>query len=216
MRIIMDDREPATIEAILRSRNVRVEKKRIEVADYLVGPEVCVERKTVSDFLKSIYEGRLQDQVSNMLDSCSKVIVVVEGRPHYVKGNARLHMLGALASLAYKGASTVTTLTMEDTALFLVYLARKIQGTQDKVMPIIRRKRPKGWENALAILTSFPGIGVKSAEKVLREYRNLREVFTSDFNKLRKVLGDYRARKMVETLDTPFKIVKEEKLEDQG
>ncbi len=216
MRVIMDDREPATIEAVLRSRNVRVEKKRIEVADYLVGPEVCVERKTVSDFLKSIYEGRLQDQVNNMLDFCSRSIVVVEGKPQYVKGNARLHMLGALASLSYRGVSIVNTLTMEDTALFLVYLARKVQGTQDKVMPVIRRKKPKSWDNALAILTSFPGIGVKSAEKVLKEYRNLREVFTSDFNKLRRVLGDHRARKMMETLDAPFKLVKEEKLEDQG
>ncbi len=212
----MDDREPAEIEVIMRARGAHVEKKRMEVADYLVGPEVCVERKTVSDFLKSIYEGRLQDQINNMLNSCSRAIVVVEGKPQHVRGNAKLHILGAMASISYRGVSLVCTSTPEETALFLVYLARKVQGIHDKVMPVVRRKRAKSWESALVILTSFPGIGIKSAEKVLSEYKNLREVFTSDFSRLRRVLGDYRARKIMETLDTPFKIIKEEKLEDQG
>ena len=214
MRVVMDDREPEIIEKLLRRYGALVERKRIEVADYLVGADVCIERKSLNDFIKSIYDGRLFDQVEQMKDSCSVVIIIVE-EPYFTVGvNARPHYLGALSSLALRGVSVVHVVSPEDTARFLVYLAKKVEGNKPSVIPVRKKRKPRSWEEAYAVLTSFPTIGPKSAEKLLNEFGTLKEVFNAELPKLKRVIGEAKARKLKEVLNTPFRQVKETKLED--
>ncbi len=218
MRIVMDDREPELIEKLLRRLGVLVERRRIEVSDYLVGTNVCVERKSLGDFLKSIYDGRLFDQVEQMKGNCEIIIVLVEEPHFHLRRDAVPHYLGALSSLALRGVSVIHVVSPEDTARFLAYLARKVEGSRPSVIPVRRRRRPKSWEEAYAVLVSFPSIGPKSAEKLLNEFGTLKDVFSADFSRLRRVVGEAKARKIQEVLNTPFRQVKEAKLmeDDQG
>ncbi len=212
MRIIMDDREPELIERLLRREGILVERRRIEVADYLVGMKACIERKSLNDFVKSIYDGRLFDQVDQMKDSCEVVIILVEEPSFSINQRARPHYLGALSSLALGGVSIIHVSSMEDTARFLVYLARKIEGNRPSIIPVRKRRRLRSWEEAYSVLVSFPSIGPKSAERLLNEFGTLREVFNADFSRLKRVVGEARARKILEVLNTPFKPIRENRL----
>ncbi len=214
MRIIMDDREPELIEKLLRKQGVVVERRRIEVSDYLIGTNVCVERKSLNDFIKSIYDGRLFDQVEQMRTNCEIIVIVIEEPYFHIRRNAVPHYLGALSSLALRGVSVIHVTSPEDTAKFLAYLSKKVEGDRPSIIPVKKRRKPKSWEEAYAILVSFPSIGPKSAEKLLNEFGTLRDVFSADFHRLRRVVGEAKARKLQEVLNTPFKRVKEAKLED--
>ncbi len=210
----MDDREPEIIELLLRKQGVLVDRKRIEIADYLIGENVCIERKSLNDFIRSIYDGRLFDQIEQMENTCNIAIVLVEEPHFHVKENSKPHYLGALSSLALRGISVIHVSSSNDTARFLFYLARKVEGGKPSVIPVRKRRKLKSWEEAFAVLTSFPSIGPKSAEKLLREFGTLREIFNADFISLKRVIGEAKAEKLREVINTPFKQVRETKLED--
>ncbi|MCS7103523.1 MAG: hypothetical protein NZ992_06550, partial [Candidatus Korarchaeum sp.] len=195
LRVIMDDREPEVIEKLLRRNGVFVERKRIEVADYLIGMDVCIERKTLEDFLRSIYDSRIFNQIEEMRTCCNTLIVIVENS-FKLDIRVKPHYLGALAYLSLKGVSVIHLSDREETATFLSYLARKVEGDRPSTIPIRRKRRPKAFEEAYSVLLSFPSIGPKSAEKLMNEFRSLREIFNADFSRLRNVIGEARARKL--------------------
>lgn len=215
MRVIMDDREPETIERLLKRNGLFVERKRIEVADYLIGMNVCVERKTLEDFLRSIYDGRIFNQIEDMRECCDTLIVIIENFSK-VDSRARPSYLGALAYLSLKGVSLIRLSDLEETASFLSYLARKVEGDKPSTIPVRRKRRPKAFEEAYSVLLSFPSIGPKSAEKLMNEFGSLREIFSADFSKLRNVIGEAKARKLRDVLNSPFVYERETRLEDQG
>ncbi len=210
----MDDREPEIIEILLRKCGALVSKRRIEIADYLIGVDVCVERKSLNDFIRSIYDGRLFNQIEQMKNVCNTIIVLVEEPHFHIRPNSKLHYLGALSSLALRGISVIHVASPDDTARFLFYLAKKVEGEKPSIIPVKRRRRPKSWEEAFVVLTSFPGIGPKSAEKLLRRFGTLNDVFNADFSSLKRVIGEAKAKKLKEVINTPFRQVKETKLED--
>lgn len=215
MRIVMDDREPEVIERLLRRKGALVERKRIDVADYLIGMNVCIERKTLEDFLRSIYDSRLFDQVEEMRSCCDTTIVLIENS-FRIDERARPHYLGALAYLSLRGVSVIHLRDQEETAAFLVYLARKVEGERPSTIPVRRKRRPKAFEEAYSVLLSFPSIGPRSAEKLMSEFRSLKEIFNADFSRLRSVIGEAKARKLRSVLNSPFVYERETKLEDQG
>ncbi len=210
----MDDREPEIIEILLRKYGALVDKRRIEIADYLIGEDVCVERKSLNDFIRSIYDGRLFDQIEQMKNGCNIIIMLVEEPYFHIRPNSKLHYLGALSSLALRGVSVMHVTSPDDTARFLFYLAKKVEGEKPSIIPVKRRRRPKSWEEAFAVLTSFPGIGPKSAEKLLKRFGTLNDVFNADFFSLKRVIGEAKAKKLKEVINTPFRRVKETRLED--
>ena len=48
----------------LRQRGSRVEVKQLDFGDFVVSGDVVIERKTLDDFVKSIYDGRLFSQLN--------------------------------------------------------------------------------------------------------------------------------------------------------
>ena len=68
LRIIIDEREEkkSGIPKLLSSIGVKTEIKTLPIGDYIVAPETVVERKTISDLLSSIFDGRLFDQCNRL------------------------------------------------------------------------------------------------------------------------------------------------------
>ena len=80
VKIIMDNREvnPDVMDK-LHELDTEIEKKQLPVGDFILSDRVCVERKTVSDFLQSLIDGRLFEQVKNMIENFEAPIIIVEG-----------------------------------------------------------------------------------------------------------------------------------------
>ncbi|KAH0556270.1 hypothetical protein GP486_005803 [Trichoglossum hirsutum] len=66
-RVVVDVREfRSSLPSLLHGRNVVVVPCMLTVGDYILTPNICVERKSVKDLISSFKDGRLYNQVETM------------------------------------------------------------------------------------------------------------------------------------------------------
>ncbi|MFA6023034.1 MAG: ERCC4 domain-containing protein [Candidatus Pacearchaeota archaeon] len=189
--IIVDNHEKNSLVASeIIHQGGEVNFKHLEVGDYLVGNAV-IERKTISDFISSMINKRLLKQLENMLPIENRILIIegIEEHELYheqsdINENAiRGFMLSII--LKYK---TPILLTKDyiDTAKFLLVLARR----QDKETSLfIRRKASNSKEQIQYIVEGFPGIGPKSAKKLLQEFKTIKNIINASQEELEKIIG---------------------------
>lgn len=82
--------ERSGIPALLADMpQVKAESVQLEVGDYDVGgdPRRVIERKSASDLVLSIEDGRLFEQLNALLKSSFAPILLLEGDPHSVRSS---------------------------------------------------------------------------------------------------------------------------------
>ncbi|RWS01707.1 DNA repair endonuclease XPF-like protein [Dinothrombium tinctorium] len=78
-RIIVDMREfRSVLPSIIHKRGIDIDPITIEIGDYVLTPETCVERKSVSDLIGSLNSGRLYSQTQVMTRHYKKSILLIE------------------------------------------------------------------------------------------------------------------------------------------
>jgi len=208
--IIVDFREAFSIKLKLSELGSRVVEKSITPADYVLSENCAVERKTLKDFLRSIYDGRLFEQVERLAKAYEKPILIVEG--YMLQGledveNPKIFW-GALARvLAEWGVSVIFTPDERGTALFLYSLAEKLQKESER--RVLAKRKPRVYtlrEKQLLILQGLPNIGPERAAKLLERFGTLRRVFQASERELLSVegFGKKIVRQIREILDTKY------------
>eukprot|EP00163_Fabomonas_tropica_P029274 TRINITY_DN621_c1_g1_i1.p1 TRINITY_DN621_c1_g1~~TRINITY_DN621_c1_g1_i1.p1 ORF type:complete len:188 (+),score=7.47 TRINITY_DN621_c1_g1_i1:29-592(+) len=77
--VIVDIREfRSALPNLLHKEGVRVIPVTLEVGDYILTPEICVERKSIPDLFGSMASGRLYQQAENMIRHYSTPILLIE------------------------------------------------------------------------------------------------------------------------------------------
>ena len=67
VRVVVDERERASgVPEELSKLNVRVYFSKLSVGDYVLSPEVAVERKSIPDLISSVYDSRIFNQASRI------------------------------------------------------------------------------------------------------------------------------------------------------
>lgn len=184
----------------------------LEVGDYVVSPEVVFERKTVRDFVSSLYDGRLFKQAQAFSQRRLRMNVIVEGCPsevHEAVSNAKAYygalvalVLGFKANVLFTDGPRGTALLIEAAAKRVV---RKINLTSR--LPIVKRQVRKSGdlrELQLALVSSLPGVGVKKADLLLRRLKTPRRVFNASKTELSHILGKASAEKITDLLDSEY------------
>ena len=208
--IIVDFREAFSIKLKLSELGSRVVEKSVTPADYVLSENCAVERKTLKDFLRSIYDGRLFEQVERLAKAYEKPILIVEG--YTLQGledveNPKIFW-GALARvLAEWGVSVIFTPDERGTALFLYSLAEKLQKESER--RVLAKRKPRVYtlrEKQLLILQGLPNIGPERAAKLLERFGTLRRVFQASERELLSVegFGKKIVRQIREILDTKY------------
>ncbi|VEL24124.1 unnamed protein product, partial [Protopolystoma xenopodis] len=78
-RVIVDMREfRSELPALLYRKGIKVEPLTLLVADYILAPHLCVERKSVSDLIGSLNSGRLYQQCTAMSRYYANPILLIE------------------------------------------------------------------------------------------------------------------------------------------
>ena len=212
-RIIVDEREkPSGVPEELRSLGASVEYRVLDVADYVVG-SYAVERKSVRDFLSSLYSGRLFDQAHRLGQSYEMSLLVVEGdlwRELRDLRNPR-SLWGALISAVFDfGLNTFFTPDGKQTAQFLITLARggRHRGSANSPPLVVRKPKTADVRRIqLSILSSLPGIGPRMAEQLLAQFGSLRRVFAASVTEIAvgAKVGRARALSLTRLLDAAYK-----------
>jgi DNA excision repair protein ERCC-4 len=82
MQISIDYREQASgIIDLLKHADIRILVQRLQCGDYLINNSTCVERKTARDFIISIIDGRLFDQIARLKKTDINALLLIEGDP---------------------------------------------------------------------------------------------------------------------------------------
>jgi ERCC4-type nuclease len=139
MKIIIDERETSLYELCLSHENYakdsfQIEKRVLQLGDILFTNDdetvtyVCIERKSLQDLLASIKDGRYSEQsyrLSNCYANPHNVIYLLEGMLTTVKDKKTV--ISCIASLNYfKGFSVHRTVSMAETALYILCMADKL------------------------------------------------------------------------------------------
>ena len=78
-KIIIDMRDfRSSLPSILHKSGMDVIPKTIEVGDYILTPDVCVERKSIVDLIGSLASGRLYQQCQAMCNSYRHPMLLIE------------------------------------------------------------------------------------------------------------------------------------------
>jgi len=192
-KILIDYREKnCLIASELAKLGFDIEFKELKVADYIV-KGVAIERKTTSDFINSMINRRLLKQLEEMQQYKERLLIIegVEEQELYsdnrLKGINANAIRGFLLSILLKHKIPIIfTKNYLDTAKFMSVLARK----KDSEAPLnVSKKILNKKERLQFILESFPGIGPKTAKKLLKEFKTLKQMFNASEDELKKVLG---------------------------
>jgi len=207
--ILVDEREKESpVPSRLKDLKVQIAYKQLSVGDYVVSRRVCVERKTVQDFVSSIFDGRLFDQAARLKDAYELPLIIIEGglsEAAALTGNPRV-IWGAVASLitSFK-LSLLTSKDPFETAELLRSLALKEQAVKG-MGPISRRKPSletmEDWQ--LYVAQSLPGVGRVLADKLLSRFKTVRALFTAKEHELEAVVGPAKARRIIDLLNAPY------------
>ncbi len=210
-RVVADEREKASgVPDELSRLNVRVYFSRLPVADYVLSPEVAVERKAVRDLVSSVYDSRLFYQAAKIAASYSKPYLLVEGDSKEVESLAKnlKSFYGAIANvtLAY-GLRVVYTANPRETAVAIAELLAHARAKPLEAMPWeVPRKAGGVAAQQVFIVSSLPGVGRKLAERLLRKYGTPRRIMglTAGELAMTQGIGWKRAEKIREALDKGF------------
>ena len=193
-KVILDYREKnSPIPSELINMGLEIEFKNLKVADYIIGG-VAVERKTISDFVSSMINKRLLNQLEE-LGQYSKRLLIIEGideQELYTdsKDWTGMHpnsIRGFLISILLKyKVPIIFTKDYLDTAKFLSVLAKR----KPKELSLnVNKKSLNKKERLQFILEGFPGIGPKTAKKLLKKFKTLKNIINASEEELREILG---------------------------
>ena len=200
LRILVDNRERnLSMHEELSNLGVRIDFAQLPVGDYIVSDRMCIERKTVPDFERSIMDNRLFDQTKRLNASFAKPILLIEG------DESEFHLgenviLGAILKL-YRDFN-VQVLRSRDPVQTAVMLAKFAEREQ---VPDLREPRLTGvkkafsaYERKTMLLGMLPGVGPLIAKRLLEHFGSIRNVLSASMEELCEVdkIGKKKAERI--------------------
>lgn len=187
-----------------------LELEKLESADYLLSSRVGVEFKTVNDFVQSILDGRIMDQVRELKRNFERPIVIIEGiEDIYSVRNIHPNAIrGMIANIIVSyGVPLVYTKSQLETASLLYVIAKREQEDSKKdFMPHgEKRVADTKWLQEY-IVSALPGIGATLAKPLLRHFCSIKKIVNATVDELKEVekIGKKKAEEIRKILDSEW------------
>ena len=213
LRIVVDEREKKSgIPDLLKGTGINLEIKTLPVGDYIVAPETIVERKTVSDLVSSIFDGRLFDQCHRLKEHYQFPILIIEGDIDEIEELTEnpLVFYGAISSIAIDfKIPVIPTPNATHTSKLLISMCSRKDASKGPFIKKIRKSNDLQ-KQQLSMLCSLPGVGEKTAIRMLEKFGTPLRVLSSSIIELSKVsgLGEARAKNIKKVLQAQSKHLK--------
>jgi DNA excision repair protein ERCC-4 len=190
-----------------------------QIGDYILTPEICVERKSISDLIGSLNSGRLYNQCVAMTRHYSKPMLLIEfdqNRPFHLQGH---YMLSKDSTPNTEITQKLQLLTIHFPKLRLVwspspYATAQLfeEMKQGKSQPAAEAAAAVGSDDAPAenenlservnpsiydFLIKLPGINSKNIVRVMNKVKNLKELIKMDEGQLTDLVDNAKNAKML-------------------
>jgi ERCC4-type nuclease len=155
LHIIIDNREQK-LKAIFDQKKdiITYESKQLDIADVIISEDIAIERKEGFDFIASIMDNRLFEQVLRLKDTYTDPILILEGMNDEVFENTGMNIKSIYGALSFEQVKDST--------------------------PILSRKAPKEMskkERRTFIIEGLVDIGPKKARALIDKYKTPHQVF---------------------------------------
>jgi len=196
------------IPDLLSATDVPSERRELKVGDYFCGEisaegtyvGIPVERKEIGDYLRSMNDGRRDEQLYNMSYGFPLSYIVLIGSPSRALRGTRMTLNAYISSLVGSslkrspdgiGGQVVTVNLESDTEfiLFLKYLDDKVKEGSFARVPVMQKRAWKPEELLVYVVSSLPGIGAKTANNLLTHFGSVRGVMNASKEQLMEVDG---------------------------
>jgi len=222
-RVIVDLREfRSSLPSLLHGRNIEIVPCLLTVGDYILSPQICVERKSIKDLISSFKDGRLYNQAETMQQYYKNPMLLIEfdqNKSFTLEPFADLS--GTFASNKTSGEPGATSdlqsklvlLTLAFPRLKIIWSSSPYQTAEIFENLKIQQEEPdpikaiqiglEGGENPedqafsrepQDMLRLVPGVTAKNIKNLVVEVGSLREVANMEVRELEKVVGKEAAR----------------------
>jgi len=206
--IIVDHREKnSRIIKELIALGVKIELRSLEIADYVLSDRVAVEVKTTYDFLDSIIDGRLLEQIKSLKQNYERPLIIIEGVEdiysiRQVHKNAINGMITTI--IVNYGIPMLWTKNSKETSEILFMIAKKEQEQKQNNFEFHSKKPLTLKEQQEYIVSSFPGIGRTLSKPLLKKFGTIKNIVNAAEEELKKVelIGDKKAKQIRRVLDS--------------
>jgi len=197
-RVYVDSREGRNkklIEELRKFEDLEVLIRALPTDMLLSGERgvVLIERKTISDFISSVEDRRIWSQVKALKrleeEEGARTMLIVsgffgegrkrKGRTSERREGLRRMILSTIASIMVDwGIPVLRVESTEQVASFVRLLAKRL-GKPVEAKPRLLEYKPKARspdDEALRIISSFPGVSAVLADKILRRFKSVENV----------------------------------------
>ena len=211
VKIFADYREKSSgvIKALI-DLDVDLKLDKLVNADYVLSSRCGVEFKTVEDFVNSIIDGRLLNQLKDLKNNFSRPLIIIEGEEdiYSVRKVHKNAIQGMLATIAISyGIPIIQTKNSLETASLLKAIARREQDETTKEFDLHGERKPLTLkEQQEYIVSSFPGIGPTLSKPLLKKFKSVKKIVNAKKDKLEKVakIGPKKAEDIRKVLDSEY------------
>ncbi|XP_054730042.1 DNA repair endonuclease XPF [Anastrepha obliqua] len=197
-KIIVDMREfRSDLPCLIHKRGMEVLPVTITIGDYILTPNICVERKSISDLIGSLNSGRLYNQCIQMQRYYAKPILLIEfdqNKPFHLQGKYMLSQ--NTTSTQSDIVQKLQLLTIHFPKLRLIWSPSPYATAQlfqelkmDKPQPDPKQAAAVGCDesggsseelkynpNIYDFLLRLPGVNTRNVHKLMRNGGSLKEL----------------------------------------
>lgn len=213
--IIIDTREQSEEEQYFKDHKIEYRKEALPCGDYAAedanGNRVIIERKEIKDYISSLFEGRLDDQLGRLAQEDCPILFISGKLDEYyesVPGESRFtkeQFYGSISSSIVRyGLRCVVwnqcECSHEETLGIIVkVLEHTSQGNIDK----IPKRKKREFNNHIGFVRELTGCPQDTAIELLKHYKKVRNIIEAPFEDLKsfKGMGPKRIERLRMLLD---------------
>ncbi|XP_066496792.1 DNA repair endonuclease XPF [Tiliqua scincoides] len=221
--IIVDLREfRSELPSLIHRRGIDIEPVTLEVGDYILTPDICVERKSISDLIGSLNNGRLYSQCISMSRYYKRPVLLIEFDPSKsfsLTSRASLHQEISINDITSK----LTLLTLHFPRLRFLWCPSPYATAE--LFDELKQNRPQpDASTAMAItadsetlpesdkynpgpqdfLLKMPGVNAKNCQVIMNRVRSIADLVALSQDKLAELLGNTaNAKQLYEFIHLP-------------
>ncbi|XP_030068380.1 DNA repair endonuclease XPF isoform X2 [Microcaecilia unicolor] len=214
--IIVDMREfRSELPALIHRRGIDIEPVTLEVGDYILTPDICVERKSISDLIGSLNNGRLYTQCVSMSRYYKRPILLIEFDPNKsfsLTSRASIHQEISVNDITSK----LTLLTLHFPRLRILWCPSPHATAE--LFEELKQNRPQPDAAAAMAITAdsdtipesdcynpgpqdfllkMPGVNAKNCRMLMNHVKNIAELTTLSEDQLSALLGNSKSAKQL-------------------
>ena len=209
LKIYVDHREKASpIVKELIEQNINIETKSLPSADYVLSERVGIEFKTKEDFLRSIIDKRLLQQLKALKQSFEIPLIILQGEEDiYSMRNIHPNAInGMLATIAVSfNIPILQTRNPIETANLIKTIAKREQEDKNKEFGVRLERKPLTTKELQEfIVESLPTVGPTLAKSLLKKFKTVKKIINSKNLHKAEGLSEKRAEEIIKILEEVY------------